>query len=316
MKHENEKFAIRSGVQNKTTAEDVPMAMTEDDELKKALADIREMENRDLVTKEVEESTSKVQEYLKQGEFVYELYSIMIHSGGAYGGHYYAYVKSFEDGKWYHFNDAQVTELSSEQELLKTFGDGSGSSGTAYLLMYRKVLSATEEHYKFSEDLVPQYVKEEIETETARMIKEQKLIEERLLNLNLKVYYQGDIREINLKKTASLQELILMVYEKFGITNKEATQSRLRAFDALMKVRLAVFDQYEQTLLEIKTFPSNLDLEFKDDQGNFEEYNPNWMHLRAVKWEEGLDFDYSRPDSFPTEKIIIDPKTETVQQLE
>ena len=65
MKHENEKFAIRTGAPNKTTTDDVPMAMTEDDELKKALADIREMENRDLVTKEVEESTGKVQEYLK-----------------------------------------------------------------------------------------------------------------------------------------------------------------------------------------------------------------------------------------------------------
>ena len=272
MNHQNEKFAIRPGAHSKysgpnkaeTAAADVPIAMSEDEQLKKALADIREMENRDLVTKEAEESTSKVQEYLKQGEFVYELYSIMIHSGGAYGGHYYAYVKSFEDGKWYHFNDAQVTELSSEQELLKTFGDGSGSSGTAYLLMYRKVLSATEEHYKFSEELVPQYVKEEIETETARMIKEQQLIEEKLLNLNLKVYYQGDIREISLKKTATLQELLLMVFEKFGITDKQVTQSRLRAFDAIMKVRLAVFDQYEQTLLEMKTLygRSTLDLEF------------------------------------------------------
>lgn len=130
--------------------------------------------------------------------------------------------------------------------------------------MYRKVLSATEEHYKFSEELVPQYVKEEIETETARMIKEQQLIEEKLLNLNLKVYYQGDIREINLKKTATLQELLLMVFEKFGITDKQVTQSRLRAFDAIMKVRLAVFDQYEQTLLEMKTLygRSTLDLEF------------------------------------------------------
>ena len=45
---------------------------------------------------------------------MYELYSIMIHSGGAYGGHYYAYIKSFEDGKWYNFNDSSVTELASE----------------------------------------------------------------------------------------------------------------------------------------------------------------------------------------------------------
>ena len=41
----------------------------------------------------------------------------MIHSGGAYGGHYYAYIKSFEDGKWYNFNDSSVTLLSSEEQL-------------------------------------------------------------------------------------------------------------------------------------------------------------------------------------------------------
>ena len=79
-----------------------------------------------------------MQEFLEQGEFVYELYSIMIHSGGAYGGHYYAYIKSFEDGKWYNFNDSSVTEIADEEQLSKTFG-GSGSDGTAYLLMYRKI---------------------------------------------------------------------------------------------------------------------------------------------------------------------------------
>ena len=79
---------------------------------------------------------------MQQGEFVYELYSIMIHSGGAYGGHYYAYIKSFEDGKWYNFNDSTVSELASEEEIFKTFGDSKGSSGTAYLLMYRKISGA------------------------------------------------------------------------------------------------------------------------------------------------------------------------------
>jgi len=37
-----------------------------------------------------------VKEYLGQGSFVYELYGIMIHSGGAHGGHYSAYIKDFE----------------------------------------------------------------------------------------------------------------------------------------------------------------------------------------------------------------------------
>jgi ubiquitin C-terminal hydrolase len=34
--------------------------------------------------------------YLQSGPFVYELYGIMIHSGGAHGGHYSAYIKDFE----------------------------------------------------------------------------------------------------------------------------------------------------------------------------------------------------------------------------
>ena len=32
-------------------------------------------------------------------EFAYELFAVCIHSGGAAGGHYYAYCKSFETDK-------------------------------------------------------------------------------------------------------------------------------------------------------------------------------------------------------------------------
>jgi len=31
--------------------------------------------------------------YFQQGPYVYELFSIMVHSGSANGGHYYAYIK-------------------------------------------------------------------------------------------------------------------------------------------------------------------------------------------------------------------------------
>jgi len=45
----------------------------------------------------------------------------MIHSGGAHGGHYSAYIKDFHkrDGEeienencWYHFNDSYVKKIS------------------------------------------------------------------------------------------------------------------------------------------------------------------------------------------------------------
>lgn len=46
------------------------------------------------------------------GPYSYELFSIMIHSGSASGGHYYAYIKDFETGQWHCFNDQSVSTVS------------------------------------------------------------------------------------------------------------------------------------------------------------------------------------------------------------
>jgi ubiquitin carboxyl-terminal hydrolase 8 len=64
----------------------------------------------------------------KKDSYVYELYGICNHSGNVYGGHYTSYVKN-SNGKWYHFNDTFVTEVSNEQELI---------SPKAYCFFYRK----------------------------------------------------------------------------------------------------------------------------------------------------------------------------------
>ena len=74
-------------------------------------------------------------EYLKQGDYIYELYSVLVHRGGAMSGHYYAYIKSFEDNKWYEFNDSLVNGIS-EEEIPKVFGDKYGGP-TAYMLLYK-----------------------------------------------------------------------------------------------------------------------------------------------------------------------------------
>lgn len=74
---------------------------------------------------------------LTKGEFVYELYSILIHNGGAFGGHYFAYIKNLEDGLWHNFNDSSVKPISNV-ELTNTFG-GDGQPNTAYMLLYRKI---------------------------------------------------------------------------------------------------------------------------------------------------------------------------------
>jgi ubiquitin C-terminal hydrolase len=60
--------------------------------------------------------------------YVYDLYGICNHSGGVMGGHYTSYIKN-ANGKWYHFNDTQVTEIDNLDSLI---------SNKAYCFFYRK----------------------------------------------------------------------------------------------------------------------------------------------------------------------------------
>jgi len=64
----------------------------------------------------------------KKESYVYDLYGVCNHSGGVMGGHYTAYVKN-ANGKWYHFNDTIVSEVSVPEQII---------SPKAYVLFYRK----------------------------------------------------------------------------------------------------------------------------------------------------------------------------------
>ena len=108
------------------------MMNKEDRELAEALRQIKHLEQREKEAKETEERkkaeeqlkediVNQVKEYLTEGPEVFELFSVMIHSGSAFGGHYYVYIKSFEDNKWYNFNDTDVTEIN-QSHVLRTFG--------------------------------------------------------------------------------------------------------------------------------------------------------------------------------------------------
>jgi len=49
--------------------------------------------------------------FFPQNSLLYELFSVMVHSGSAAGGHYYACIKSFSDDQWYSFNDQHVSKV-------------------------------------------------------------------------------------------------------------------------------------------------------------------------------------------------------------
>jgi hypothetical protein len=44
--------------------------------------------------------------------------------------------------------------------------------------------------------MVPDYLKEEIELDTENLIKAEKMAEEKILNLNMKIYFEGVSKDI------------------------------------------------------------------------------------------------------------------------
>lgn len=56
---------------------------------------------------------ARLKQELLSGPYLYDLFAIMIHSGSASGGHYYAYIKDFETDEWFCFNDQNVSTVSS-----------------------------------------------------------------------------------------------------------------------------------------------------------------------------------------------------------
>ena len=60
---------------------------------------------------------------------VYDLYAVDNHYGGLGGGHYTAYAKNHENGKWYDFDDSRVSEVHNPASVVTKAG---------YLLFYRR----------------------------------------------------------------------------------------------------------------------------------------------------------------------------------
>ena len=70
--------------------------------------------------------TTFVQGYNKQS-YLYDLFGVYNHSGGSLGGHYTACVKN-ANGKWYTFNDTNVSEITDTDIISKQ----------SYCFFYRK----------------------------------------------------------------------------------------------------------------------------------------------------------------------------------
>ena len=246
-----------------------------------------------ILTEQTEKRKKQLQEtvelYKKDGDNVYELFSIMIHSGSAMGGHYYAYIKNFEDSKWYNFNDSSVREIE-EKEITKVFGGETSTSSwgitysaNAYLLMYRKI---TPENLVGVSDLdIPSYVRAELDDQLEVDKKEAKDREEKNLTIHFKVYYNKKEEIFTTKKNRLLKDFKLEVMKQLVI---EATPEnvRLRSWASHYEIMQDVYDE-EKLISAIQTWDYKmLAVEIKAEGEEWKPYDPHCMFLKVYNWDD------------------------------
>ena len=132
----------------------------------------------------LDDSEETINKYLKEGNNVYELFSIVIHSGTAKGGHYYAYIKSFEDKEWYCFNDGNVSFID-KNDIKNIFGEKFSdkinkykSTNTAYYLSYRKI-EKNEKKWNINDMVISNTLREMCKEENEIIIENEKKEEEK-----------------------------------------------------------------------------------------------------------------------------------------
>jgi hypothetical protein len=187
-------------------------------------------------------SPEKVKSLVKEhGEWIYELYAVLIHSGSATGGHYYAYIKDFNSHLWYNFNDSNVTMIdektvqetwggsinrptntpssyfsSSSYTYTPSFMSSYQSSANAYMLMYRQV---THEIPFIPDDIIPSYIQELVKEEQIKRDLKLKEEEEFRNKLNIRILFNGIEKIIPAKRTMTYEELLTKCWNEYQLTN-------------------------------------------------------------------------------------------------
>jgi hypothetical protein len=208
-------------------------------------------DTKDLAEEEDEEEEDAQVLLKKRGEWIYELYAVLVHSGAIAGGHYYVYIKDLDTNKWWNFNDSFVDEIT-EKQVREACGGGMQthtsyygtkttvqSCANAYMLMYRKVLPRDADASPFSpaegseamtgdsippttnlfpsDDMVPQYIRDEVTAAVEAAAARRKEEEERMNKLALKIHWKGKVYVVNTMRGRTYKDLLQQIWEELEI---------------------------------------------------------------------------------------------------
>ena len=247
-----------------------------------------------------------IENALKEGPNVYELYSVLVHRGSATGGHYYVYIKNLDTGKWFEFNDSVVSEID-EREVTKAFGDELheshpnyrisamsstssrmysmfGSSANAYMLLYRK--ADPSKNLKIpSKDEIPEALRKHIETEVERS-KQKKLAKQTEREMvQVRVIFQNQDKIFKLHQSITLGTLFDKSIEAHNLPKYPRDCLRLRSYQPHNDMPAEPFtpDMYDKTLDQLRFWSNRtIMLESKEPGTEFPAYNPSHTNLKLI----------------------------------
>ena len=108
----------------------------------------------------------------------YRLHSVLVHSGGPNGGHYYAFVRPLDTEQWYKFDDERVTKVKEKEAVDGQFGGSEHQThpghtpqwkfpkiSNAYMLVYVRESAIPEINVEVTSDDVAAHLRLTLEKE-------------------------------------------------------------------------------------------------------------------------------------------------------
>ena len=183
-----------------------------------------------------EPSSTHPKEYRDASDTEYVLHSVLVHSGGSFGGHYYAYVRPLLGPQWVRFNDALVGDVQSQEAMKANFGqqESVAVSTTAYMLVYIRKNQVHELMFEMTDDMKPHHLQDRFEREKMLAEVDRKRSEEARKSVLVKIWTTDTVATWNkshpntvwnqedyawaleLSKEAPLQELLFQVNGSLG----------------------------------------------------------------------------------------------------
>ena len=138
----------------------------------------------------------------RDGDYIYYLHGVLVHSGDLHGGHYYALLKPDADSEWYKFDDERVTKATQKEVLDENFGGEYTNYPmrnpynrtmtykrymSAYMLVYVRGAMRQEVLAPITEAETPKHLVEVMEEERRVYEKRQQELSERHLFMNVQL---------------------------------------------------------------------------------------------------------------------------------